>query len=1006
MTAQTTMIQSGDSLIFSFLALTRAENENAGFLPGLITYRQTVKIRLLYPFSPPPITSLACLTPGTGKALSLRLQFGCSDKNGRAFTVRCSAYNGRILNLRPWQWQSRDCFNADSSFTLQISGQPKGVWAEVWAAAPLLAGSNDHTIVTVSSGEEAFSFNCRDVQKGPVYVPAFDVCISLAADSSGLETGCRKQGMTVRERILLEPEQTSERSQSEIPALNPVVRDVRGIGDRLYLPLSADRHWQKFALEWGGNFFLSKKYVRAQGKELSRCQWPGDLLRWQIGTGTPPRYDRDTSTCEAAVLHGYLPVVINRWAQEGLTFEEQAFATLLHSPLAPADPGRDESSPAFLMIRLRVANPELIAHQAEIRLRADPLDHLCWENGNLLQQQEGRKYLRMALRLPESATARIIESEQTGPAQNTLLIRLILAAGEHQDVFLTVPFVSDLPAAQAAHWAEVEFESEKQRVIDYWRELIGRYVIYTVPEQKFNDLARAVLAHLFLSGWKDPASGLYMLPAASLRYLVYANESCFQILLLDLLGAHAAATDYLQTFMQLQGSRPLPGDFVGSQQAVYFGVKIDSVYDYTASPYNLHHGTVLWTLAHHYLVTRDRSWLKRASSSMLRAADWIIQQRRLSQITIGDDRAVHYGLLPAGRLEDNRDWNYWFSVNAYACLGLEETARAFQSAGLPHAERLQREAESYRQDLRRAVKISTQRSPVVLLRDHTWSPHVPTAAGQRFRAFDLKSDYFARYDPSIKPMLRLSATREILYGPMILLNTGIIAADEPMADWILDDWEDNLTLSSSLGLAVHGWVDDDKWFSRGGMVFQANLQNPIQVYLMRREVPAAIRSLYNSMASCLYPDVNVFTEEYRTWIHGSGPFYKTPDEARFIHRVCDLLVMEHEDQIWLASGTPRRWLEPGNRIELRRARTTYGEVSFVIQPGEKALSILATVTASWHEPPKQVRLYVRSPLSGKMARVKINGREWGNWDAEQELVYLPLAEKICNIMIEFRKADE
>ncbi|NLP10597.1 hypothetical protein GX408_09410 [bacterium] len=755
-------------------------------------------------------------------------------------------------------------------------------------------------------------------------------------------------------------------------------------------------------MEWGGNFFLSKKYVRAQGKELSRCHWPGDRLRWQIGTGYPPNYDRGVSGCQASVLHGYLPVVINRWTQQGLTFEEEAFATLLHSPLSPRDPGRDEETPAFLMIRLRVTNPELASHQTEIRVSADHLDHLMWENGVLLQQQEGRKYLRMSLRLPESASARLSRAEESDADENTLSISLAVPAGEHRDLYLTVPFVSDLAADQAGQWAEAGYEPEKERVISYWRDLISRRVIFSVPEQKFNEMGRAVVAHLYLSVWKDPASGLYMLPAASLRYLVYANESCFQIQLLDLLGGQAETADYLQTFIRLQGSRSLPGDFTGEQTPVYYGVRVDSVYDYTASAYNLHHGTVLWTLAHHYLVTRNRTWLAQAASSMLRAADWIIEQRRHSQILVDGEAAAHYGLLPAGRLEDNRDWNYWFSVNSYACLGLAETARAFRSAGLPHAERLQQEAESYRRDLRRAVQLATQGSPVVSLRDHTWSPHVPTAAGQRFRAFDLKSEYFSRYNQSIKPMLRLSATREILYGPMIVLNTGIVAADEPMADWILDDWEDNLTMSSSLGLAVHGWVDDDKWFSQGGMVFQANLQNPIQAYLLRREVKAAIRSLYNNMAACLYPDVNVFTEEYRTWIHGSGPFYKIPDEARFIHRVCDLLVLENANQVWLASGTPRRWLEPGNRIELRRSCLMHGQVSFTLQPGESAKSILAEVQATWHERPEQVRLYLRSPYAGKMNQVRINGRDWNNWDAEQEVVYLPVRQGKQQVIVEFR----
>jgi nicotinamide-nucleotide amidase len=52
--------------------------------------------------------------------------------------------------------------------------------------------------------------------------------------------------------------------------------------------------------------------------------------------------------------------------------------------------------------------------------------------------------------------------------------------------------------------------------------------------------------------------------------------------------------------------------------------------------------------------------------------------------------------------------------------------------------------------------------------------------------------------------------------------------------------------------------------------------------------------------------VNVFTEEYRQWRVPSGPFYKAPDEARFVTRLRDLLVREQGAELWLTAGTPRR----------------------------------------------------------------------------------------------------
>jgi hypothetical protein len=138
-------------------------------------------------------------------------------------------------------------------------------------------------------------------------------------------------------------------------------------------------------------------------------------------------------------------------------------------------------------------------------------------------------------------------------------------------------------------------------------------------------------------------------------------------------------------------------------------------------------------------------------------------------------------------------------------------------------------------------------------------------------------------------------------------------------------------MSEPLGLHVHGWVDEAYWFSRGGMVFQANLQNPIRAYLRRGEARAAIRSLYNNFVSCYYPSVNIFTEEYRQWRGPSGPFYKIPDEAKFVHRLRDMLFTEYDGDLLLAVAAPERWLAPGKEIVAKDAPTEFGPLSYTLR---------------------------------------------------------------------------
>ena len=250
-----------------------------------------------------------------------------------------------------------------------------------------------------------------------------------------------------------------------------------------------------------------------------------------------------------------------------------------------------------------------------------------------------------------------------------------------------------------------------------------------------------------MSTTKDPQSGLFMVPAATFGYQVFANESAFQTLFLDRIGDHETSAHYLETFLKLQGSVPLPGTFTGSQKGVLHGTKVDNDYNYTMGPYNLDHGTVLWGLAQHYLMSGDSQWLEHAAAGMLQAADWIIEQRNTTkQVDENGRQVLHYGLLPAGRLEDNDDWGYWFANNAYAWLGLRDTARAFQRAGLPAGDRLAQEADAYIKDLRAAVRRTSELAPVVRLRNNVYVPFVPSRVYQRFRYFGpMRSGYYSRY---------------------------------------------------------------------------------------------------------------------------------------------------------------------------------------------------------------------------------------------------------------------
>jgi hypothetical protein len=135
--------------------------------------------------------------------------------------------------------------------------------------------------------------------------------------------------------------------------------------------------------------------------------------------------------------------------------------------------------------------------------------------------------------------------------------------------------------------------------------------------------------------------------------------------------------------------------------------------------------------------------------------------------------------------------------------------------------------------------------------------------------------------------------------------------------------------------------------------------------------------------------VHAFTEEYREWKHASGPFYKSPDEARFVNRLRDMLVLESGDELHLAAGAPRRWLAPGPGIDVGRINSYFGPVAYRLRPGDEPRTLVARVTPPSRNPPRRLWLYARLPGQAPIRSAALNGEAWEKIDAARERIELP-----------------
>ncbi len=69
----------------------------------------------------------------------------------------------------------------------------------------------------------------------------------------------------------------------------------------------------------------------------------------------------------------------------------------------------------------------------------------------------------------------------------------------------------------------------------------------------------------------------------------------------------------------------------------------------------------------------------------------------------------------------------------------------------------------------------------------------------------------------------------------------------------------------------------------------------------------------------------------------------TMTAAWFIENFRNMLLMEDDQDLWLARGTPRSWLEHGKKITVRNAPTYFGSMAYEIASDVDNGKITATV---------------------------------------------------------------
>jgi hypothetical protein len=498
-------------------------------------------------------------------------------------------------------------------------------------------------------------------------------------------------------------------------------------------------------------------------------------------------------------------------------------------------------------------------------------------------------------------------------------------------------FVVKLPSPMVAREDQekllgINYETARATTLQFWSDYIGRGAEFRVPEEIVNDLFRSTLWHALRLPRRHGGQQQNVqidLPYSNFAYMQNGtpwpvNQAVYvDNMLYDLRGYHdISAEEMLAIYRNNQETN---GRLNGIANWVV----------YTPG--------MLYAASRHFLLAGDRNWLDKLLPYTLKALDWCLEQINEANQREGASSGLVYGPL-----NDGTGDGVWAFSQAYMSAGLELFGQVLMQINHPRASECLEAAQKVHQAIEHGFSHATMLSTLVQLRDHTWVPYVPGEALTPKRILD--QWYVADVDTGAVHLLRLKA----------------LSPKGDMADYLLNDHEDNLFLK--------GW----------GMANEPVYNQQATAYLLRDEPKAAIRAFYSYMA-CAFSHSALEPVEHR-WTHGQyfGP--PSTDGAWFeLYR--HMLIHEWDNNtLLLCQATPRKWLENGKKIEIRRAPTYYGPISLSVESQIASGKIAATIRMPERRRPDTLLLRLRHPQEKQIRSVAVNAQNWPDFDKQKEWV--------------------
>lgn len=923
----------------------------AGDLAGYaVRFRRTLALRLTG-CDPAAIRSISVHTVSPVRRDTLRVVLD-AGRPTRGRRVRLEAYNAEVIAIRA----GRGVDIRDGAARLRRAAA-RSFTVAVRSLQPAHRSGGDRAQLTFHLDHESFTVALADLREaGPVWHADEGIFISDAVHAmSFAEYRRRHEGrMTVKDKVASMAEQTFGGAFFGQPR-----------GHAVNFSVGCKYSPQRFRIEPNGDVVLAKRDISVYGRRpelAARFRSPENAdVRFFFGFELWIANARFADPAPA-------PIANLHFRRGNLLVEERAVCAPVEKKMGDRLLFRD---PTAALIRFRFRNAGDAALRAELplalscrsgryaagcadaqegRVPVSPRDPLTARQGRIVSKFDGRDVLRAVYE----------GGMQAAPGPNGPVLAAWLKPGAACEAVLKIPFVELDARRELDALSRLDFEQACRDATVFWRREAARGSQIRTPVPHLDAVHAAHIASVAIADTALPENpALVSTSVGTSTYPNFINESCMIIEDLDQRGLKDEARRRLAVFLAGQGRGKQPGnftDFAGS----FFGAC-----GWECGDYNQHHGWALWRLAEHGLLTRDRRWFGRVAGAIVLGADWVFRQRRTTMQPLPHSRGWERGFLPAGSLEDVTDFYYWLSTNVLTWRGTDAAARALEAFGHPAARRVRRESDRYRRDLARGFDLSRRYCPLVKLHDGRWAPHFPSRLYCRGR------DY--------------GWIREVLEGAVYLLISGFYAPDSKQADWILNDYLDNLYHTPPYGYVIRDLAANLR--NRGGISMQPNLLAGLLPHLDRDEIEVYLWMFFNAWASCYREEIGGMVEHPLPELgFDNAVAVKTSDEANALMWLRYMLVYPTRDALHLGRAIPRRWLRNGEEVRIARARTPHGVVDArwrsAVAQGE--IRFEGRLRAARNAPRVLVRF--RHPDKAPIKSVTVNGRAWKRWRAAAEEV--------------------